>query len=70
MDFQDLEKKTDTDLRKLLLEKRSRLQELQFKLVANQVKDVREVRTLKKDIARLLTKLTERAQVAVNEPTN
>lgn len=53
----DIKKKTKEDLRKLLAEHRSRLLELRFKLKANQVKDVREVRELKKDVARLLTAL-------------
>ncbi len=53
----ELKKKDATDLQKLLTESRSRLQELRFKLKANQVKNVREVRVVKKDVARILTLL-------------
>lgn len=53
----DYSKKTKEDLLKKVAEFRSRLQELNFKLVANQVKGVREVRATKKEIARLHTAL-------------
>ena len=55
MKLADLKKKSTTDLDKLMAEHRSRLQELSFKLNANQVKNVREVRVVKKEIARILT---------------
>ncbi|MEK7105707.1 MAG: 50S ribosomal protein L29 [Patescibacteria group bacterium] len=53
----DLSKKTKTDLQKSIAELRSRGQELNFKLAANQVRHVREIREGKKEIARLMTAL-------------
>lgn len=44
-----------TDLQKLLLEKRNKLVELKFNLAAGKVKNIREIRETKKEIARILT---------------
>jgi large subunit ribosomal protein L29 len=43
------------DLQKLLLEKRNKLVELKFNLAAGKVKNIREIRETKKEIARILT---------------
>lgn len=51
-DIKDLDEKT---IRGKLAELRSKLRELRFGLVNRQVKNVRELREVKKDIARLLT---------------
>jgi large subunit ribosomal protein L29 len=55
-----LQDQTVEELRRLLLERQHRLRELRFKQSANQVKDVREIRKTRKDIARILT--AQRAQ--------
>ncbi len=55
MDYQELKKWNLEDTDKLLNEAQARLQEFRFKIGANQMKDVREVRDLRKDIARLQT---------------
>ena len=67
MKYADLQKKTEEDMMKMLAEYRTRLQELGFKIAANQVKNVREVRQIKKDIARILTHL--KATNKKTEPT-
>ena len=53
--FKDLQNKKPEELEKLLAEKRSELKELQFKVQANELKNVRSVRALKREIAQILT---------------
>lgn len=55
MSYEEVKKLTKEDAQKRLAETQARLQEIRFKLGANQVKDVREVRTLRREIAHLLT---------------
>lgn len=56
----DLRKQTISELQGLLAEKRERLGELRFNLVSGKVKNIREIRHLKKDIARILTVLNQK----------
>lgn len=53
--IQELKTKPKAELLKLLREARGRLRSLRFDLEAGKVKNVAELRRLKKDIARLLT---------------
>lgn len=46
---------TKHQLIKSLVEKREKLRQLRFDLVAGKIKNVREIREVKKDIARFLT---------------
>ena len=62
IDFKDIQKKKKEDLKKLLSEKQSELKELKFKVQANELKNVRSVRTLKREIAKILTVLNVRAK--------
>lgn len=55
MKIQDLHKQSKEELEKLLKEKQERQRSLRFDLVAGKVKNVREIRQIKKDIARTLT---------------
>lgn len=45
------------EILKMLQEKREKLRQLRFDLSAGKVKNVREIRQIKKDIARILTSL-------------
>ena len=58
MDFKDLEKKSNKELQKLLAEARTSFSELKFKVSAKQHKNVRELRGLRKHIARIMTLLS------------
>ena len=49
-------------LRELLKEKRERLRDLRFSLAGGKVKNVREIREIKRDIARILTIIKEKAK--------
>ena len=53
----ELRQKTPEELRALLGEKRGHAEELHFLLRQKKVKNVRELREIKKDIARILTLL-------------
>lgn len=53
----ELRKKTKAELEKLLIDRREKLRQLRFNLAAGKLKNVREIRQIKKDIARILTLL-------------
>lgn len=55
----ELKSKTEKDLRKLLLIEREKLRSLKFDLAAGKVKNVKQARAIKKDIARILTILNQ-----------
>jgi len=57
MKIVELRKKTRTELEKLLLENQEKLRGLRFDLASGKLKNVREIRYIKKDIARILTLL-------------
>lgn len=55
-------KKDTSELTKLLAEKREALRKIRFNIAGSGMRDVREIRTHKKDIARILTELNARKQ--------
>jgi large subunit ribosomal protein L29 len=55
MKIEEIRQKPKEELRKLLTENREKLRQLKFDLASGKVKNVREIRQIKKDIARLLT---------------
>jgi large subunit ribosomal protein L29 len=57
MNFKELKKKTESDLHKILSESRERLRELRFKDANKQLKNIREIRTLRITVAQVLTLL-------------
>jgi ribosomal protein L29 len=59
MELKDLKKKTKSELQKFLAESREKLRELRFKDANKQLKNVREIRQIKKDNARILTLLNK-----------
>jgi large subunit ribosomal protein L29 len=54
-EIQELRTKPRAELQKMLKEARERLRALRFDLEAGKVKNVAELRKLRKDIARILT---------------
>jgi ribosomal protein L29 len=62
MKANELRKQSNTALTKLLGEKRADLAEQVVQLHSKEVKNVRAIRSLKKDIARILTIMAEQAQ--------
>jgi ribosomal protein L29 len=59
MSFKDLNKKTVTELGKMLAEERQKLYDLRLKISVNQLKEVRQVRVARKNISRILTRLSQ-----------
>jgi len=55
MKIAELRQKPKEELQRILQEKREKLRILRFDLVSGKVKNVREIREIKKDIARILT---------------
>ncbi|KKU86858.1 MAG: 50S ribosomal protein L29 [Candidatus Wildermuthbacteria bacterium RIFCSPHIGHO2_01_FULL_47_27] len=51
----ELRQKPEAELRKMLAENRDKLRQLYFDLAAGKVKNIREIRQRKKDVARMLT---------------
>jgi len=54
-DIQELKTKPLPELQKLLKESRERLRDLRFNLAAGKVKNAEEIRSLKANIARIMT---------------
>jgi len=57
-EVQELKNKPLVELEKMLHDGRERLRVLKFDLAAGKVKDVRELRSLRKDLARVSTCIT------------
>ena len=55
MEITELKQKSKKELQKTLNENQKRLRQLRFDLAAGKVKNVREIRKIKKQIARILT---------------
>ena len=71
MEFKELKKKTEGDLHKLLEVTRDKLRDLRFKDANKQLKNVREIRTVRQTIARILMLLKSNKpskQKTVNKP--
>lgn len=58
--LKDLNKKKDTELAKMLAEKREELRKLRFDKIAGAMKNPHELRELKRDIARVTTEINAR----------
>jgi len=62
MKIQELHQKSDSELKTALNENKEKLQGLKFNLTSGKVKNVSEIRKLRKDIARILTLLKSKIQ--------
>lgn len=59
MEFKEIKTKSESELHRLLAEYRDKLREARFKDASRQLKDVREIREIKKVIAQVLTFLKQ-----------
>jgi large subunit ribosomal protein L29 len=59
MKILELRKKDRKELEKMVNDSRKKLSDLRFKFSSNQMKNVKEVNNIRKEIARLLTILRE-----------
>ncbi|NTW22811.1 50S ribosomal protein L29 [Candidatus Falkowbacteria bacterium] len=57
MELKELKTKSEAELHRSLAESREKLRDLRFKDASRQLKDVREIREVKKLIAQILTLL-------------
>ncbi len=57
--FAELRQKPKPELEKLVQDNREKLRQLRFDLLSGKIKNVREIRKLKKEIAQILTSLEE-----------
>jgi large subunit ribosomal protein L29 len=62
MKVTELRQKTEGELQKFLSDDGERLRVLSFDLASGKVKNVREIRKIKKDIARILTILRQSSE--------
>lgn len=62
MKIAELKQKPEEDLKKILVENRSKIFDLKINLKQGQVKNTSEIRKLKKDIARILTILKSKSE--------
>lgn len=60
MKIQELKQMQEADLKKFLQDSREKLRQLKFDLASGKVKNVREIRQIKKDIARTLTLFSQK----------
>lgn len=60
MKAKELQQKTKTELEKFLIENQTKLQQLRFELTTGKVKNIREIREIKKNIARIKTLLNKK----------
>jgi large subunit ribosomal protein L29 len=60
MQAKELKNKKEAELQKMLADLREKSRSLRFDLAAGKVKNVREVREIKKDIAKILTILRQK----------
>jgi large subunit ribosomal protein L29 len=59
MSLTELRQKSKNELQKTLQGSQERLRQLRFDLAAGKIKNVREIRKIKKEIARILTLLKQ-----------
>jgi large subunit ribosomal protein L29 len=60
MKIKELRQKTEKELNDLLIENRNKIGQLKFDLSSKKLKNVREIRELRKEIAKILTLLKEK----------
>ena len=56
---EELRKKDEKELQKMVVDLKKKLSDIRFKFSSNQIKNVREISNVKKDIARILTVMEE-----------
>ena len=60
MKITELQRKSKSELQNILIKNREKLRQLRFDLVSGKVKNVREIRRIKKETARILTILKQK----------
>jgi large subunit ribosomal protein L29 len=60
MKIKELKEKSEKELNKMIDENREKLRKLKFDLSSGKVKNVREIRTIRKDIAKMFTLINKK----------
>lgn len=63
MKIRELRRKSNKELQENLVTSRNKLRDLRFNLASGKVKNIREIKQVKKDIARILTLLKEQNEI-------
>jgi len=63
-ELKELKLKSAADLQKILNPSREKLRELRFKVSQSQLKNIREVRVLRKKIAKIITLINQKKKEA------
>lgn len=66
-ELKELRLKSESELQRLLALNREKLRDLRFKVSQNQLKNIREIRQLKKKISKILTLLKEQPKAKKSE---
>jgi len=66
MNMKELKLKSDNELKTLLAESRDNWREMRFKVAQRRLKNVRDIRVVKKTIAQILTLLKQRTNLNIN----
>jgi len=61
MKIKELRQKSKDDLKKILQDDREKTRQIRFDMSSGKIKNVREINKIKKDIARILTILSEKS---------
>lgn len=61
MKIREIRQKSKPEIQRIILDNREKLRQMRFDLAAGKVKNVREIRKIKKEIAQLLTILNQHA---------
>jgi ribosomal protein L29 len=69
MDYSELKKKSISELNKTIAEMRDKLRDLRFKDANKQLKDVREIREIRKIISRILTLINKQKNNNTTAPS-
>ncbi|OGY52448.1 MAG: 50S ribosomal protein L29 [Candidatus Buchananbacteria bacterium RIFCSPLOWO2_01_FULL_56_15] len=70
LQFKELENRSVNDLQQVLKDSRQKLQELRFKVASKQLKNIREIRSVRLTIAHILTILQRRRAAAPDQGTS
>ena len=63
MKTRELRQKSESELQKILQQKKEKLQNLRFDLTAGKLKNFQEIKQTKRDIARILTILNQKSNI-------
>lgn len=70
MDIKDLKNKEKNELTNILSEMKAKMTKLRFELEANTLKDTSQIKKAKKDVARILTVLSQsKSRISKSLPT-